>query len=607
MTGGRLIAGVDIGNSTTEVCIASKSDEGIIKFLSTAVAKTTGIKGTLDNISGILVALTDAAKKADIQIQDLSVIRINEATPVISEIAMETISETIIVESSMIGHNPSTPGGKGVGVGITYLIDKLPNAQVDIDYIVVIPEKWDYEEASKVMNEAIEKGINIAGAIVQKDDAVLISNRVHSVIPIVDEVALIDKVPLERLAAVEVAENGQTIKVLSNPYGLASIFKLTPAETKNIIPISRSLIGNRSAVVFKIPGGDVINRKIPAGKLQIQGENNIFYIDVMDGAEKIMRVLDNIQDIEDITGEDDTNVGNMMSRIKAVMAELTSQPVDKLRIRDILAIDTFIPVKVEGGLAGEHAMENAVLLAAMVATSRLPMENISQELSRRTGVFVKIAGREADMALLGALTTPGTEKPLAVLDMGGGSTDAALITAEDSVKSIHMAGAGDMVTMLIQSELVLEDKELAEAIKKYPLAKVESLLHLRFEDGSVRFTESPLNPEFFARVVVVTDELLIPIKADKQLTMEKIQVVRQEAKERIFVQNALRALRNIAPDGDIRKIGFVVMVGGSALDFEVPEMIANELSQYRIVAGRGNVRGIEGPRNAVATGLVLSE
>ena len=30
------------------------------------------------------------------------------------------------------------------------------------------------------------------------------------------------------------------------------------------------------------------------------------------------------------------------------------------------------------------------------------------------------------------------------------------------------------------------------------------------------------------------------------------------------------------------------------------------LSQYALVAGRGNIRGVEGARNAVATGLVLS-
>jgi hypothetical protein len=31
-----------------------------------------------------------------------------------------------------------------------------------------------------------------------------------------------------------------------------------------------------------------------------------------------------------------------------------------------------------------------------------------------------------------------------------------------------------------------------------------------------------------------------------------------------------------------------------------------ELSKYKIVAGSGNIRAVEGPRNAVATGLVLS-
>ena len=35
-------------------------------------------------------------------------------------------------------------------------------------------------------------------------------------------------------------------------------------------------------------------------------------------------------------------------------------------------------------------------------------------------------------------------------------------------------------------------------------------------------------------------------------------------------------------------------------------MLMEEFAGYRIVCGRGNIRGSEGPRNAVATGLVLS-
>ncbi|MCS6036981.1 hypothetical protein LNQ52_14710 [Klebsiella pneumoniae subsp. pneumoniae] len=41
-------------------------------------------------------ANAQAAKAAGIQLSDISLIRINEATPVIGDVAMETITETII-------------------------------------------------------------------------------------------------------------------------------------------------------------------------------------------------------------------------------------------------------------------------------------------------------------------------------------------------------------------------------------------------------------------------------------------------------------------------------------------------------------------------------
>ncbi|MBZ4288725.1 diol dehydratase reactivase subunit alpha, partial [Mycobacterium tuberculosis] len=82
-------------------------------------------------------------------------------------------------------------------------------------------------------------------------------------------------------------------------------------------------------------------------------------------------------------------------------------------------------------------------------------------------------------------------------------TDASIINAQGEISATHLAGAGDMVTMIIARELGLEDRYLAEEIKKYPLAKVESLFHLRHEDGSVQFFPSALPPAVFARVCVV--------------------------------------------------------------------------------------------------------
>jgi hypothetical protein len=50
--------------------------------------------------------------------------------------------------------------------------------------------------------------------------------------PVVDEVTLLEKVPEGVLAAVEVAAPGQVVRVLSNPYGIATFFALTLRKHK---------------------------------------------------------------------------------------------------------------------------------------------------------------------------------------------------------------------------------------------------------------------------------------------------------------------------------------------------------------------------------------
>ena len=414
---------------------------------------------------------------------------------------------------------------------------------------------------------------------------------------------MIEKIPLGVECGVEVAEQGKVIEELSNPYGIASIFNLTPEETKKVVPISRALMGNRSAVVIKTPEGDVKERTIPAGKIIINGDRKEIFVNIEDGAEKIMQTISKIKKIEDIRGEAGTNVGGMLEKVRQTMANLTKKKISDICIQDLLAVDTFSPVKVKGGLANEFSMENAVGIASMVKSDRLQMTIIAEELERELGIKVEIGGVEADMAILGSLTTPGTTLPLAIVDMGAGSTDASIMDKSGNIRSVHLAGAGNMVTMLINEELGLEDTSLAEEIKKYPLAKVESLFHIRHEDGTVQFFEEPLPPEIFSRVVVLKPEGMYAIPIEKSL--EKIRATRRSAKKRIFVENTIRALNSVSLTGNIRDIQFVILVGGSALDFEVPEFVTDKLSQYSIVAGRGNIRSTEGPRNAVATGLVL--
>ena len=74
----RYIAGIDIGNSSTEVALATVDDAGVLNIRHSALAETTGIKGTLRNVFGIQEALTQAAKAAGIQLSDISLIRIKK-------------------------------------------------------------------------------------------------------------------------------------------------------------------------------------------------------------------------------------------------------------------------------------------------------------------------------------------------------------------------------------------------------------------------------------------------------------------------------------------------------------------------------------------------
>ncbi|MCT7322110.1 propanediol dehydratase reactivase alpha subunit PduG [Klebsiella quasipneumoniae] len=600
----RYIAGIDIGNSSTEVALARLNEAGALTITHSALAETTGIKGTLRNVFGIQEALALVARGAGIAVSDISLIRINEATPVIGDVAMETITETIITESTMIGHNPKTPGGAGLGVGITITPQELLTRPADAPYILVVSSAFDFADIASVINASLRAGYQITGVILQRDDGVLVSNRLEKPLPIVDEVLYIDRIPLGMLAAIEVAVPGKVIETLSNPYGIATVFNLNADETKNIVPMARALIGNRSAVVVKTPSGDVKARAIPAGNLELLAQGRSVRVDVAAGAEAIMKAVDGCGKLDNVTGESGTNIGGMLEHVRQTMAELTNKPSSEIFIQDLLAVDTSVPVSVTGGLAGEFSLEQAVGIASMVKSDRLQMAMIAREIEQKLNIDVQIGGAEAEAAILGALTTPGTTRPLAILDLGAGSTDASIINPKGEIIATHLAGAGDMVTMIIARELGLEDRYLAEEIKKYPLAKVESLFHLRHEDGSVQFFSTPLPPAVFARVCVVKPDELVPLPGD--LALEKVRAIRRSAKERVFVTNALRALRQVSPTGNIRDIPFVVLVGGSSLDFEVPQLVTDALAHYRLVAGRGNIRGSEGPRNAVATGLILS-
>ncbi len=598
-----LIAGVDIGNQTTEIAIASVEPGNMPRFLAAALVPTTGIKGTPENVAGVRHGLTMACEAARISTNRIALVCINETVPVVAGVAMQTLTETALTDSAIAGHNPATPGGEGLGVGITVRVDHLLVAPPG-PIIAVVPATIPFETAAQLIGDARARGIPIAGAIVQADDGVLIANRIPGeTIPIVDEVAAIEAIPLGEPAAVEVAPPGAAVQTLCNPYGLATIFGLDPATTARIAPAARALTGLRSALVVRVPNGDRQTRRIPAGSVTLAGERGEQRVDLRAGAGAIMMARERIGRLRDVWGEPGSSAGAMFRQVKQVLSEATGQPPAALEVRDLFAADLTVPQAVTGGLSNEVAPERAVALAAMVQTGPALADRLAEALSCALGIPVERGGSEAEAGILGALTTPGTTTPVAILDLGSGSTNAARMQADGHIASVHLAGGGAMVNLIIGEELGIEDAQWREDLKRNRVAHVEDLFRLRHEDGTLQFTAEPLPAEIFGRTVLVAPAGYVPVPGNPPV--ERVRQVRRSAKRRVFGTNAERALRTLAPGSNPRYLDFVVLAGGSAQDFELPGLLADQFAEYGTVLGAANVRGSLGPRNAVATGLVL--
>src|SRR5699024_455733 len=134
-------------------------------------------KGTIENVHSVKNALKLAMAKIGRETSDIDLVRLNEAAPVIGDTAMETLTETVITDSSMIGHNPSTPAGAGQAVGEVLLIGRIDRAVPGTPYILAASADHSYEEVAAVVNQ--HDDLDIVGIILQADEAVLVENRIR--------------------------------------------------------------------------------------------------------------------------------------------------------------------------------------------------------------------------------------------------------------------------------------------------------------------------------------------------------------------------------------------------------------------------------------------
>ena len=228
-------------------------------------------------------------------------------------------------------------------------------------------------------------------------------------------------------------------------------------------------------------------------------------VDVDAGAEAIMDALARAQPLVDATGEPGTHVGGMLAQVRDTMTDITGQPANEIAIRDVLAVDTMVPAEVRGGLAGEVALENAVALAAMVRTR--PQPDAGRGRPRSPTSWARrppSAGSRARWPPCGALTTPGIERPVAVLDLGGGSTGRGAARPRRRVRrhARRRGGrAGHQADRRRAGAWTTARPPSTSSAIRWPRWRASSTCATRTARSSS--SQEPLPPQVFARVVTL--------------------------------------------------------------------------------------------------------
>ncbi len=554
-----LVAGVDVGNSTTEVAVARVEPGGEPEWLFVARRPTTGPKGSAECVPGIAELLLRAERRLGARAH---LALLAELHPVETGLIELGRIEEIGLERTAIARPASeTPSGCGLGAGRLARLEDLAGPPGPEEVVAVVGRE-DFDIAAARLREARDRGWRISAAVVQGDDGVLIGNRFDRSVPIVDEVTDAAQLPIGSLAAVEVAEAGASVGVLSDPLRLGLLLGFGPEEARAARTAARAVAGCRAAIVV---------RTAPSADRTPKSDAPILLV----GADGVERPLDERADppppggVTGIRGA----TGDRSGLLDVVWRSLPSPPDDP-------------------GFARRLARRRAVAVALL---ARGESGDLVASLSELCGGGARVIARESDAAMLGASTTPGAGRAPFVLDLGGGTVD--LHRAEGAVST---AGGGDLVTRICAG-LLGSDVPLAERAKRHRSARVETPFTLHHEDGSRSFLGEPAPPHTLARICALDGRTLVALPAP--LAPEVWRGLRRAAKRDVLGLNVRRAIDAV---GGVPRGELVLLVGGCATDGEVLDVIAAELEGRDLAVARGNVLGRHGPRAAVAVGLVLA-
>ena len=557
-----VIAGVDVGNATTEVAVVADG-----RLLGMDRLPTRGRKGSAESLRGAATLVRRLERRLGGQVDEARVAPLR---------AVDTTTMTVpqLPPSTgrlrLLAAGVATPGGRGACVGTPLWLDgPVPAAGPAGAVIATIPPGLGYVRAAERLRGLIRAGVPVAAVLVAGDEGVLIANRLDIQVPVIDQVdvAAVSACPL---VAVEVRAPGQPLTLLTDPVALGAALGLPDSEAGDAATLSRSLLDYSNAVVGYAaadPGGPASAGPGPAEPWVL-----------VDGKRVALRVA--------CAQLPDWPVG----RVAAVHGTGASGPAE---VDDLFALD--LAAVGDTATARRGSLGRAVLVASL---QRLAVgSDHAGQLSELLGRPVRCLLTEPGAARRGALTTPGARPDAAVVDVGAGTIDVIAPGAE-----VVAAGAGELLTAAVAETLEIS-RAAAEWVKRGPCLRVDGGQRFEAEDGGRGFLDRPAPASAAGMLAVVGPAGLLPF--DRRHSPAEWRAVRLRLKQAVFAVNLRRALATLGAG-----LEQVLIVGGPAGDDEMLGVLLRSLPAA-VAVGRGNVGGTltgapAGHRYAAALGLALA-
>ena len=586
-----IIAGVDVGNATTEVAVLADG-----RLLGVDRLPTRGRKGSAESLRGAAALVRRLERRHGWRVDEARIAPLR---------AVDTTTLTVpaIPPSTgrlrLLAAGVATPGGSGSCVGVPLWLGRPvpagpPTAR---PFVAVVPPGLGYSRAAELLRGLAGAGVPIEAVLVASDEGVLIANRIDSRVPVIDQVD-VSGVAACPLVAVEVRAPGQPLTLLTDPVALAAAFALGDAEAADAVTLSRSLVDYSNAVIGLAESAAGHGSHPPAGPgshprvepwVEARGERVplreacALLPDWPVGA--VTRYG---------TGTGPTSPSSVVGPTLLLEEQRGTHDPIAAGVDDLFAVDL-------AAVADVATARRGSLGRAIVAASLDRMEagtDHAGQLAELLGCPVRITGTEPAAARRGALTTPGARPDAVVVDLGAGTID--VITADAEVVA---AGAGDLLTAAI-AETLGASRAAAEWVKRGPCLRVDGGQRFEAEDGTHGFLDRPAPASAAGTLAVMGPAGLLSF--DRGRSPAEWRAVRLRLKQAVIAVNLRRALA-----GHETRPEQILIVGGPAADEELLGVLLRSLPDG-VAAGRGNVGAtLPGPspghRYAAALGLAMAD